>query len=214
MVIKTTAILLFLFIFGIITPVYGDSVKSTKNTVNQENINKIDGNNAALQKKTGDSKGSLKLLKIKRVETPSHLPYSEAEENLMRSHLDVNFLKTLKENKRSPFIHSVDKVIFSCGFSQVAWNEKFLTLREFPKVKSPNSERDQSHWESYSFANKYSEERRIMEIFKLLEFKKEEITKGIVMGFRLSLNPVSGHLFLEMDTTPSFEKKSGFTIPF
>ncbi len=213
-VIKTTSILLFLFIFGIVPPVYGDSVKSTKNAVNQETINKIDGNKGALQKKSGDSKESIKLLKIRKVKTPSSPPYSDDEEIIVRSHFDANFLKTLEENKRSLLVHSVDKVIFSCGFSQNAWSEKFLNLRETSGVKSSNPEMGPSQWESYSSANKYSEERRIMEIFKLLEFKKEEISKGIVMGFRFYFNPVSGYLFLEMNATPSSEKISGLTIPF
>lgn len=214
MVVKTTTILLFLFIFGILPPVYGGPVKSTKIAVNQETLSKIGGNKGVLQKKTGASKESIKLLKIKKVKTPSSIPSSDDEETIVRSHFVVNFLKTLEERKGSPLVHSVDKVIFSCGFSQNAWSEKFLTLRGVPEAKSSNSELGQSQWEPYPFANKSFEERRIMEIFKLLEFKREEISKGIVMGFHFYFNPVSAHLFLEMNATPSFEKISGFTIPF
>jgi len=214
MIIKKTAILLFLFIFGITTQVYADSVKSTKNNVNQETIMKIDENKVALQKKAGGSKESIKSLKIKKAKTPLSTPYSDYGEVIVSSQCDVNFSKTLEERKRSPFAQSVDKVIYSYGFSQNAWREKFLNVRGVAEAKSSNPNMGQSQLESYSFANKYFEERRILETFKLLQFKREEISKGIVMGFRLSFNPVSGHMFLEMNVTPSFEKISGFTIPF
>jgi len=214
MIIKTTAILLFLFIFGITTQVYANSVKSTKNTVNQETIMKIDENKVALQKKATDSKKSIKSLKIKKDKAPLSIPYSEDGEIIVSSQFDVNFSKTLEENKRFPFVHSVNKVIYSYGFSQNAWREKFLNVRGVAEVKSSNPKMGQSQLESYSFGNKYFEERRILETFKLLQFKREEISKGIVMGFRFSFNPVSGHMFLEMNVTPSSEKISGFTIPF
>jgi len=214
MIIKTTAILLFLFIFGITTQVYANSVKSTKNTVNQETIMKIDENKVALQKKATDSKKSIKSLKIKKDKAPLSIPYLEDGEIIVSSQFDVNFSKTLEENKRFPFVHSVNKVIYSYGFSQNAWREKFLNVRGVAEVKSSNPKMGQSQLESYSFGNKYFEERRILETFKLLQFKREEISKGIVMGFRFSFNPVSGHMFLEMNVTPSSEKISGFTIPF
>src|SRR4030042_6779004 len=121
MIIKTTAILLFLFIFGITTQVYANSVKSTKNTVNQETIMKIDENKVALQKKATDSKKSIKSLKIKKDKAPLSIPYSEDGEIIVSSQFDVNFSKTLEENKRFPFVHSVNKVIYSYGFSQNAW---------------------------------------------------------------------------------------------
>ncbi len=214
MIIKTTAILLFLFIFGIITQVSANSVKSTKNAVNQETIMKIDENKVALQKKAGDSKESIKSLKIKKDKAPLSIPYSDYEEIIVSSPLDVNFSKTLEEKKRFPFVHSVNKVIYSYGFSQNALREKFLNVRGVAEVKPSNPNMDQSQLESYSFGNKYFEERRILETFKHLQFKREEISKGIVMGFRFSFNPVSGHLFLEMNVTPSSEKISGLTIPF
>ncbi|OGQ05024.1 MAG: hypothetical protein A2026_05270 [Deltaproteobacteria bacterium RBG_19FT_COMBO_46_12] len=214
MIIKTTAILLFLFIFGIITQVSANSVKSTKNAVNQETIMKIDENKVALQKKAGDSKESIKSLKIKKDKAPLSLPYSDYEEIIMSSQFDVNFSKTLGEKKRFPFLHSVNKVIYSYGFSQNALREKFLNIRGVAEVKPSNPNMGQSQLESYSFGNKYFEERRILETFKLLQFKREEISKGIVMGFRFSFNPVSGHLFLETNVTPSSEKISGLTIPF
>jgi len=214
MIINKTAILLFLFIFGITTQVYADSVKSMKNTVNQEIIMKIDENKVALQKKAGDSKESTKSLKMKKAKAPSSIPYSDYGEIIVSSQFDVSFSKTLEDRKGSPFVHSVNKVIYSYGFSQNAWREKFLNVRGVAEVKSSSPNMGQSQLESYPFGNKYFEERRILETFKLLQFKKEEISKGIVMGFRFSFNPVSGHMFLEMNVTPSFEKISGLTIPF
>jgi len=199
MIIKTTAILLFLFIFGITTEAYAGSVKSMKNTVNQEIIMKIDENKIALQKKA---------------KAPSSHPYSDYGEIIVSSLFDISFSKSLEERKRSPFVHSVNKVIYSYGFFQNAWREKFLNVRGVAEVKSSSRNMDPSQLESYSFGNKYFEERRILETFKLLQLKKEEISKGIFMGFRFSFNPVSRHMFLEMNVTPSFEKISGMTIPF
>lgn len=199
MIIQPTAILSFLFIFGITAQVYSDSIKSMKNTVNQEITMKIDENKGALQKKAKAS---------------SSIRYSDYGEIIVGSPLDVSFLKTLEERKGFLLVHAVDKVIDSYEFFQNAWREKFLKVRGVADVQSSSRNMEPSRWESYSFGNKYFEERKILETFKLLQFKKDEISKGIVMGFRFSFNPVSGHMFLEMNVTPSFENISGITIPF
>lgn len=198
-IIQTTAILSFLSIFGITAQVYADSVKSMKNTVNQEIIMKIDENKVALQKKA---------------KAPSSIRYSDYGEIIVSSPLDLSFSKNLEERKGSLLVHAVDKVIDSYDFFQNAWREKFLKVREVAEVQASSRDMDPSQWESYSIGNKYFEERKILETFKLLQLKKEEISKGICMGFRFSFNPVSGHMFLEMNVTPSFEKRSGITIPF
>jgi hypothetical protein len=212
MIIKTVAILLFLFIFGITTQGYADSVKSKKNTVNQETMMKIDENKVALQKKAGIVKDPIKTSKNHTSEFQTNISYKDRW--WVTDNAKLNFLKTLEEKKKTSSADYLDKVIYSYGFSQNTWGEKFLNFRRVAEAKSLNSDVNQSHLGSYPPGNKIFEERRILEVFKLLQLKREEISKEIVLGFRLSFNPVSGHMFLEMNVTPSFEKGSGFIIPF
>lgn len=214
MIIKTTAILLFLFIFGITTQGYTDLVKSKKNTVNQETIMKIDENRVALQEKTVGSIGPTKLLETKKAQSQLNIPYSDVGEIIVSSQFDVNFLKTLGEKKKTLFTEYLDKVIYFYGVPQNTRGEKFFNVKGVTEAKSSNPNDNPFHFGSYPPGNRYYEERRILETFKLLQLKREEISKEIVMGFRFSFNPVSGHMFLEMNVTPSFEKGSGFIIPF
>ena len=130
----------------------------------------------------------------------------------------VNFLKNLEEKKRFQWVDSLDKVISSYKFSQNTWRDNFFNFYEVPKIKPSNSDlgqsalRPHSEWE-YSF-----EEGGLLTTFKSLQSKKEEIYKElfkeIFMGFRLSFAPMSGHIFLEMNSGPSSEKGPGFIIPF
>jgi hypothetical protein len=214
MIIKTAAILLFLFIFGITTQGYADSVKSKKNTVNQETIMKIDESRVALQKKTMGSKESTNLLETKKAKSQSSILYSDVGEIIVSAQFDVNFLKTLKEKKKTSFTEYLDEAIYFYGVPQNAWGGKFFNVKGVTEAKSSNPEDNAFHLESYPPGNRSFEERRILETFKLLQFKRGEIYKEIFMGFRFSFNPVSGHMFLEMNVTPSFEKGSGFNIPF
>jgi hypothetical protein len=216
---KTAAILLFLFIFGITTLVYADSVKSIKNTVNQETTIKMDENKVPRQKKAGVAKGSMKLFTKHKVKSQSSIPYSDDGELIVSTQFNANFLTTLKEKEKSPLAKSFDnksfdKMIYFDGFSQNAWGEKFLNFKGVAEAKSTNPGVSQSHSGSYPPGNKYFEERRILETFKLLQLKREEISKEIFMGFHFSFNPLRGHMFLEMNAIPSFEKGPGFVIPF
>ena len=211
---KTAAILLFPFIFGITTLVYADSVKSIKNTVNQETTIKMDENKAPRQKKAEVVKESMKSFTKHKVKSQPSIPYSDYGELIVSTQFNANFLTTLKEKEKSPLAKSFDKMIYFDGFSQNAWGEKFLNFKGVAEAKSTNPAVSQSHLGSYPPGNKYFEERRILETFKLLQLKREEISKEIFMGFHFSFNPLRGHMFLEMNAIPSFEKESGFVIPF
>ena len=59
MIFRKVAILLTLFIFGIITQVESNSVKSMNNAANQEMIMKMDENKGAIQKKKGHAKDAI-----------------------------------------------------------------------------------------------------------------------------------------------------------
>jgi hypothetical protein len=211
---KTAAILLFPFIFGITTLVYADSVKSINNTVNQETIIKMDENKAVMQKKAGVANKSKRSLTKHTAKFKSSIPYSDDGEIIVSTQSNANFLTTLKEKEKSPLAKSFDKMIYSYGFSPNAWGEKFLMFKGIEEVKSTKLSVSPSHLGSYPLGNNYFEERRILETFKLLQFKREELSKEIFMGFRFSFKPLSGHMLLEMNAIPSFEKGSGFIIPF
>ncbi len=126
----------------------------------------------------------------------------------------VNFVKTLEEKKKPRLRDSLDKVIYSCEFSKDVWKDKFLTFRGIAEAKSSNSGSDHSVLKPYPNGNKYFEEGRILTTFKLLQSKREELFKEVSMGFRFSFQPMSGHMFLEMNVTPASETGRGIIIPF
>ena len=130
----------------------------------------------------------------------------------------VNFLKNLEEKKRLQLVDSLDKAISSYKFSQNTWRNNFFNFYEVPKIKPSNSDLGQSALRPHSDENISFEEGRLLTTFKSLQSKKEEIYKElfkeIFMGFRLSFAPMSGHIFWEMNSSPSSEKGPGFIIPF
>ena len=67
MIIRKVAILLPLFIFGIITPAWGDGVKSIDNAAYQGIIMKMGENEAAIQTKTGFAK---EFVRMEKCEAP------------------------------------------------------------------------------------------------------------------------------------------------
>ena len=214
MINKKVTIVLILVIFGSIPPVWADAVKSMNYAANQERIVKMDENKVVIQKKAGSAKEPDKSSKKPKVKFHSDISYSDHGIIMGRTEPDMNSLRTLEEKKKAKLTDSLDKVIYSFEFSQNAWKDKFLSFLEVTKINSSNSDFGQSILKPYPEVGKYFEEERIPAAFRLLQSKREEIFKEISMGFRFSFNPLSGHLFLEMNATPSFEKRSGLVIPF
>lgn len=208
------AILLTLFIFAIFIQVWANPIKSMNDAANQVTIMKMDKNKDVIQKKIGSAKEPIKSLKKSKTRSQSAIPYTDYGAILGSTKVDVNFLKALEEKKRSQWVGSLDKVIYSYPFPQNLWRDKFFSFCEVTETKSSNSDFSQSILKRYPDVNKYFEEGRILETFKLLQSKKEEIFKEICMGFRFSFSPVSGHMFIEMNVTPSSEKGPGIIIPF
>lgn len=209
---KSAAILLFLFIFGMTAKGYANSVKSKKNAVNQETLMKIDENKVSLQKNTEILNAAIKTPKKHISEFQPNILYKDRWWEI--DNVKLNFLKTLEEKKKTSLTDYLDKVIYSYGFPRNTWGGEFLNFRVFVETKPLNSNVNRSHLRSYPPENISFEERKMLEVFKLLQLKREEIPKEIFMGFHLSFNPVSGHIFLDMNVTPSFEKGSGLIIPF
>ena len=214
MIIKDATILLILVIFGSIPPVWADANKSMNDAANQERIAKKDENKVAIQKKGGSAKEPDKSLIKPKVKFQSDIPYSDYGAMIGSTDPGIDFLGTLKEKKKTKLTDSLDKLIYSFEFFQYAWKDKFLSFLEVTKINSSISDFAQSHLKPNPDVDKYFEEERTPEAFRLLKPKREEIFKEISMGFRFSFNPLSGHLFLEMNATPSSEKRSGLVIPF
>jgi hypothetical protein len=213
MIIKKVAILLTLFTFGIITQVESNSVKSMNNAANQEMIRKVDENKGAIQKMKGHAKDAIKSSEKLQTRFQPTIPHRDDGLIIGAPELDVNFLRAVKEKKRSPLTECLDKVIFSYDYVQEIWRDKFPNFMGLAEAKSSNPGLRQSPSGSYPIVNKYFEEGRMMETFKLLQFKREEIFKEIFMGFFLSFSPMNGHIFLEMNvTSSSSEKEGGFTL--
>ena len=208
MVINKVAILLTLFIFGIITQVESNSVKSMNNAANQEMIRKVDENKGAIQKKKGHAKDAIKSSEKRQTRFQPSIPHTDDGLIIGTPELTVNFLRTVKEKKRSPLTECLDKVFFSDDYVPDIWRDKFPNFMGLAEAKSSNPDLRQSPLGSYPTGNKYFEEGRILETFKLLQFKREEILKEIFMGFCLSFDPMNGHIFLEMNLTSSSSSSS------
>jgi hypothetical protein len=173
---------------------------------------KMDENKGALQKKKSHAKETVKSLKKNQVRSQFSIQQTDDGVMMSRSKLDINFLKAVKA-KKSLLTDLLDKVIFSYDFAQKGWRNHFPSFMEVAEAKSPDSDVSQSVLRSYPTGSRHFEEEKILDTFKLLQFKRKDISKEIFMGFRFSFNPVRGHVFLEMNAIPS-EKGPGLIIPF
>ncbi len=196
MVLRRVSILLTLFIFGMIAPAWCDPVKSIHGAAIQLTTMKMDENKAAMLKKTGPAKGS-----------PEWLKKNQARPR------DVNFLRTLQEKKRSQWVESLDKVIYSLEFSENVRRNRFSNFLYTTETKSSSSDSQQSILKSYPDGDGSFEEGRILTALKLLQ-SREETLKELFMGFRFSFDLPDGHVLLEMNFTPPTERRSGFVIRF
>ena len=207
------AILLTLFIFAIFIQVWANPVKSINDAVNQETIMKMDENKGTLQKKKSRAKETVKSSKKNQVRSQFGIQQTDDGVMMSRSRLDINFLKAVKAEKKSLLTDFLDKVIFSYDFAQKGWRNHFPSFMEVAEAKSSDPDVSQSVLRSYPTGSRHFEEEKILDTFKLLQFKRKDISKEISMGFRFSFNPVRGHVFLEMNAIPS-EKRPGLIIPF
>jgi len=196
MALRKVAILLTLFIFGITARAWGDPVKSMNEAANQVTLIKMDESKGVLQKKTEPAKERIEWLK-KSQSKPQ----------------DVNFLRTLEEKKRSQWVESLDKVIYSHESCENAWRNKFFSPRQVKDTKSSSSDFGQSFLRPYPVGNGFLDEGRIFTILRLLQ-SKEETFKEIFMGFCFSFDLMHGHMLLEVNLSPPSEKRSGFIIRF
>jgi hypothetical protein len=173
-----------------------DPVKSNNGAAVQYTWMKMDENKAPMLKKTEPAKGSLKWLKR-----------SQARSG------DVNFLRISEEKKRSQRVESLDQAIYSPEFSENARRNEFSKLLYVTKTTSSNSDSGKSTLKAYPEENGSLEQSNTFTKLKLLQ-SREETFKEIFMGVCFSLDLTNGHVILEMNVTPSTDKRSGFLIRF
>jgi hypothetical protein len=196
MVLRRVSILLTLFIFGMIVHGWCDSVKSINGAAIQLTAMKMDENKPALQKKEEPT-----------VESSEWFKKSQAKPR------NVSFLRTLEERKRSQWVESSDSVFYSREFLENLWRNRFFSPVQARETKSSSSDLGQSILRPYPDEEGYLEGGKILTALKLHQ-SREEILKEIFMGFRFSFDLTNGHVLLEMNVTPSSEKRSGLTIRF
>jgi hypothetical protein len=196
MALKKVSILLTLFIFGIIVRAWCDPVKSTNGAAIQLTTMKMDENKAVVQKKTESAKESTEWLK-----------------KFQAKLRDVNFLRSLEEKKGWQWVEPLGEAIYSRESIENAWRNKFSGPLQLRRTKSSSAELGQSILKPYPDENGYFEQGKNLTLLRHLH-SREEIFKEIFMGFRFSLDLTSGHVLLEMNVTPSSEKRSGLLIRF
>ena len=207
-------ILSFLFISGITSQAWADSVKPIDNGANQDTMMKIDVNASLLQKKKGSAKESIRQSKNRNIRFYKGISYSDYGAIICDTKLNLNFLKAVEEKKRVPMTECLHKIISSYGFVETGWKDRSSYFVGAAEARSSNPEYSHSHLGSYPPGNRYVEERTAPATLKLLQPKKEELFREIFMGFRFSFAPLSGHMFLDLSATPSPETGTGFLIPF
>jgi hypothetical protein len=196
MVLRKVAILSTLFIFAMICRAWCDAVKSINGAAIQLMTMKMDKNRALMQKKT--------------------VPLNELTEWLKKSQenfRDLGFLKTPDEKKRLQWVESLDKGIYSREFSENDWRNKFSSPGEARETKSPSSNSGRFVSKESPDENGHIEERKILTTLRLLQ-SREDLLKEIFVGFRFSFDLANGRVHLEMNVTPSSEKRSGFIVRF
>jgi hypothetical protein len=210
---KKISILLTFFIFVIVIQVEANEVKSVKYTANRVTTIKMDENTGGIQGKIVPAKEHARSTKKLKAGLQSGMlfDYRGTPES---TKVSVNFLKALTEVKKFPLGDSLYKVIHSYYFFQDIWRDRSLSSGEVNGAKSSNSGSRQSISNPHPMGDYYFGEGRIPPTFKLLQSKKEETFKEVFMGFRLSFDPKSAHMLVEMNISPSSEKGPGVIIPF
>jgi len=211
--IKKGSILLILFIFGFIAPAWADEVKPIHNMTNQEIRKKMDENKRTMREKKGPAKTTIQLLGKNQNRSLTDIPYIDYGARVRKTTLKINFLKDVEDKKRIPLAECLDSVISSYDFAQHVWKDKLFNFMGTAEAHLSKPESSQSIFGSPSTRNKYFDEGRVLDKFKPFKPKREEIFKEIFMEIRLTYNPVSQHVSLEMNVTPS-ENEPGFIIPF
>ncbi len=202
--------LLLLFIFG--SPSWGftESMKSAYIDVNRETTMKKEENKSFLQKKKSSAKKPAKWSEKPQKGIDPTTSFREHEFSMDQGRPLFNFTKIF-EKKRAPLTDSLEKLIFSHSLGHWGWKD--MAFMGVAEAKTFNPETHLSNGKLH-LKGEEVKERKLPEILKHLQPKKELLSKEIFMGFSFSLNTTNGHLFLEIHLTPPFETDTGILIPF
>jgi len=196
MVKKRVAILLTLFIFGNAIHAWCDPVKTTKNNDTPLKAMKIDGIKALLLKKAG----------------PANEP-ADSSKGPQTKFEDGDLLRILEEKMRFLWQGSWDEMISIREFSRSGRGYNFFGPPQLKDLKSSGSDSGQSILKPPPDEEGYFGDVTMLRTLRLLS-SREETLKKMFMGLSFSLDLTYGHLLLEMNVTPSSERKSGFIIHF
>jgi hypothetical protein len=206
------SILLTFFIFVMAIQVEANDVKSVKYATSRDMIIKMDKNTGIIQKRIEPVRDPARSTKQPKAGLQSVGLFDYAG-ILDSPKLGVNFLKALEGTKKLRLTDSLHKVIYSYQFFQDVWKDRLLSSLDINGTKSSYSGSGQSISNRYPNADNYVGEAKPPP-FKFLQSKREETFKEIFMGFRLSFDPKSTHMLVEMNISPSYEKGPGVIIPF
>jgi len=196
MALTKVSILLILSIFGMIVRAWCDPVKSIYGAAVQLTTMKVDENKAAMLKNTEIAKKSPE--------------WSKKSQSGLR---ECTFLRTPEEKKRFQWLESMERVIYSREFSENVWRNKLSKTLHATETKSSISDSGQSPLKANPDENGSFQQAKTFTKLKLLQ-SREETFKEVFMGICFSFDLTNGHVFLEMNVTPSTEKRSGFSIRF
>ncbi len=215
---KILATLLTFFIFVAVNPSGADDVKSVKNAVGQQTTIKVDGNGVVFQETGQPERESVTALKKLRARFQSTITYSpfDCGPILGTTVLGVNFLRTLEEMKRFRLTDSLYQMIYSYELFQDPWRGKLFGSGQTLNTDSSGSDSAQPLLRLYlnPTGDNYFEEGKTRSVFKLLQFRKEEIFNEIFMGLRFSFGSKSAPMLVEINISPFPEKGPGFIIAF
>ena len=213
MTVPNVSIMLILFIFAIAPHAWSDPDKSMNAGANRITTRKVPENKGIVQKKRKAALKPAPSIKKGNSKSQSALPCPGDKAALVSTGSDVDFLKAVEEKRTVRWI-DLDQILSSPEFLRSTRNNHFFGSREAPATKSSNTDFDQSISKPIPADSKYLGGRTTLEALKHLESKKEEILREIFMGLRFSFTPISRHVVLEMNVSPSYERGPGLIIPF
>ena len=214
MTTQKISILLTFFIFVMAIHVEANDINWVKYAANRDTYIKVYENTGPILTRVEPAKKSIGSAEKIEAEFEPIMPFDSTEKPDSHHLRSMNCLKAFEKIKNFSLKDSLFKVISPYHFFHHVWKDRFLIPREMVGVKSLNSGLGQSIFNLYPNVDNHPGEAKILPTFKLLQSKGEETFKEIFMGVRLSLDPKSTDMLVEINISPTSDKGPGVTIPF
>lgn len=200
---KIFSILLTFFIFVVAVCSAADDVNLGKKTTSQDIMISPDENKGVFPKKGEVIQKPVKTQKGMNARVQA-IPVWR-----------TNFLKALAEMKKLRLMDSLYEVIYSYEFFQDPWKDRGLSSGQTIDALGSGSDSGQ-HVFLYFDQNgdKFFQGWKNRSLFKLLQFRREEIFNEIFMGLRFSFGSKSAPILVEMNISPFPDKGQGLIIAF